>query len=232
MDKYENLALVLSFIALFSETICAGDTGPIVHKNASWFVTGGIGYTWYSDGYNGDYSANSGSQAAIGDGQTTIGRFAIGRELFQIKSLPIGLEIGVQNGNTMRANLSQTALNDIGGILPQINIKTLLDFLATTDLHANVMPSCFVPVKLGIAYRRMQINDRTTFNDLSQVAFEVQAGLGYTISEHASVFVTYQGIFDGSTVYTINSNTSTGNISNIPEQNGLLLNVKWNIPIA
>ncbi len=221
---------LLSISFLIPALVKAGDVGSVMNSQpiSHWFITGGLGYTWFAGGYNGDNFLTSGPQAAIGDGQTPFGRFSIGRELFPLKSLPINFEIGVQNGNVMRANISQTTLDEIGGVHPQLNIKPMLDFLFTTDVRSNEFPSYFIPLKLGIAYRRMQIDDRVTFNDLSQVAFEIQAGIGYTISERAAIFLTYQGIFDGATAYTINTTTSTGSISNIPKQNGLMLNARLN----
>ncbi len=75
----------------------------------------------------------------------------------------------------------------------------------------------------------MQVNDRVTFNDLSEVAFELQAGLGMRISDRANLSLNYQGIFAGNTTYTINTTTFTGHISNIPMQNGLLLSLSFGV---
>lgn len=84
-------------------------------------------------------------------------------------------------------------------------------------------------IKPGIACRRLQVNDRVTFNDRSEVAFELQAGLGMRISDQANLSLNYQGIFDSNTTYTINTITSTGHISNIPMQNGLLLSLAYTV---
>lgn len=75
----------------------------------------------------------------------------------------------------------------------------------------------------------MQVNDRVTFNDLSQVGFEFQAGLGIHISDRATLSLNYQGVFNGNTTYAINTTTFTGHTSNIPMQNGILLSCSYTI---
>ncbi len=105
----------------------------------------------------------------------------------------------------------------------------MLDFLATASWQPVENIPLFGLIKPGIAYRRLQVNDRVTFNDLSEVAFELQAGLGMRISDRASLSLSYQGIFDNNTTYTINTTTFTGHISNIPMQSGLLLSLSYNV---
>ena len=198
-------------------------------ESRPWSVVGSLGYSWFDNAYNGGPSDDLSSQDAIGDGQTALGRFAIARDFGTFKTVRFGAEVGVQSSNTFRPDIPQEDLDIVGGLHPQLVIKPMLDLLAT----ASFQPVESVPVdgivKLGIAYRRLQINDRVTFNDLSQVAFEVQAGLGMQVSERANLSLSYQGVFDGSTSYTINPDTFTGHVSNIPALNGILLSLSYHI---
>ena len=203
-----------------------GAIQPVETYRPGSFV-GSLGYTWYNDAYFGGPTASPYAQSAIGDGQTALGRFAIARDLFGFKKARIGAEIGVQSGNIMRPNIAQDTLNEVGGLYPQLNIKPMLDFLATGSWQPKEAIPILGLVKVGVAYRRLQVNDRVTFNDLSQAAFEVQAGLGYQINERATLSLNYQGIFDGDTSYTINATQATGHISNIPSQNGLMLSLSY-----
>ena len=215
---------VLSFSAI------AGQMGaPLSDDHHPWSVIGSLGYTSYSNFYSGGPTADSSAQAAIGDGQTALGRFAITRDLGSFKTVGFGVEIGVQNGNTARLSIPQATLNEIGGIPPQVTIKPMLDLLAIASWQPVASIPVFGLIKPGIAYRRMQNNDRVTFNDLSQVAFELQAGLGTRISDRASLSLNYQGVFSGNTTYTINPAAYTGHISNIPIQNGVLLSLLYSI---
>ena len=148
--------------------------------------------------------------------------------------LHLGSELGVQSGNIMRLGASLETYDLLGGLPVQMNVKPMLDLLATFtfDPMAN-KPVFNIPafgvVKAGIAYRRMQINDRVTVNDISQIAFETQAGIGMSISDRATLAVVYQGIFGSSTDYTVNTTNFTGHINNIPLQNGLLLNLSYTV---
>lgn len=215
-----NMGIKASFIAVgcaLSFSAGAGTMGPLHTQEShhSWSVIGSIGYTEYQNAFH-------------GDGQTAIGRFAIAREFGVFKTINWGAEVGVQNGNTMRLNIDQAELNELGGLPIQTTVKPLLDVLATASYQPISTP-VFGLVKAGIAYRRLQISDRDTFNDLSEVAFEVQAGLGVNLSDRTSLSLNYQGIFDGNTRYVINTTAFTGHISNIPNQNGILLSLSYMI---
>jgi hypothetical protein len=215
--------------AIIGCSLTLGAMADTTEKYHPWSVIGSLGYTWYNDFYDGGPTADPSAQTAIGDGQTALGRFAIARDLGAFKTVRFGLEIGVQSGNTARLDIPQSTIDELGGILPQVTIKPMLDLLATASWQPIENIPVFGLVKPGIAYRRMQVNDRVTFNDLSQVAFELQAGLGARISDRASLALIYQGVFEGNTSYTIDTTTFTGHISNIPTQNGLLLSLSYTI---
>ncbi|MCX7116323.1 MAG: hypothetical protein NTW94_00105 [Legionellales bacterium] len=226
------MGLRTSLIAVgcaLSVSAIAGTMGPVAEEYRPWSVVGSLGYTWYDNLYSGGATADPSAQAAIGDGQTALGRFAIARDFGAFKTVRFGVEVGVQNGNTARLNIPQLTIDDLGGLLPQVTVKPMLDLLATASWQPVESIPVFGLIKPGIAYRRMQVNDRVTFNDLSEVAFELQAGLGVHISDRASLSLNYQGIFGGNTTYTLNTTAFTGHISNIPMQNGLLLSLSYTV---
>lgn len=194
-----------------------------------WSAIGSLGYTWYDNLYSGGPTADSSAQTAIGDGQTALGRFAIARQLGTFKMIKLGLEVGVQNGTTARLGIPQATLNEVGGLHIQVSIKPMLDLLATASWQPVESIPIFGLVKPGIAYRRLQVNDRVTFNDVSEVAFELQAGLGMQLSDRANLSLNYQGVFNSNSSYTINTTTFTGHISNIPVQNGILLSLAYTV---
>ncbi len=198
---------------------------PTSEEYRPWSVIGSLGYTGYKNFYHGDASA----QAAIGDGKTAVGRFAIARNLGAFKTLGYGVEIGIQSGNIARLDIPQSTIDELGGLLPQVTIKPMLDLLATFSWQPTEDSPLSGLIKPGIAYRRLQVNDRTTFNDLAEVAFELQAGLGMRISDRASLSLNYQGIFARNTTYSINTTNFTGHIAHIQKQNGLLLGLAYSV---
>lgn len=222
-----NRILLGAALAALSLNLQAGAMSQPYVEQGPWSVIGGLGYTWYNFGYSGGALADPSAQSSIGDGQTAIGRFAIARDVTRFQSMQLGLELGVQSGNTMRLNIPQSTLTQLGGMPIQANIKPMLDLLATARTEPLMNTPVFGVVKAGVAYRRMQINDRVTVNDLSQLGFEVQAGIGTDITKKAKLSLVYQGIFDGSTNFTVNTTAGTGHVSNIPAQNGVLLNLSY-----
>jgi hypothetical protein len=222
-------ALIAAALAISSFTAQAGNMGACIEPRP-WSVVGGLGYTQYDSGYHGGGLADPAAQASIGDGQTAFGRFAIARDLAKLRTMQFGLELGVQSGNTMRLDIPQATLDLLGGLPVQANIKPMIDLLATatTEPLMSQYPAYGI-LKAGIAYRRMQINDRVTVNDLEQVGFELQVGLGVAITERARLALLYQGVFNGSTNFTVNTAAGTGHVSNIPMQNGLLLALSYTL---
>lgn len=215
------LGCVLSFGAM------AGNMGVAAVDSHPWSVIGSLGYTWFNGAYDGGLGLIS--QPAIDDGQTALGRFAIARDLYDFQMFHLGAEIGVQNGNFMRLGLPVGSLDLVGGSPVQATVKPMLDLLATFSLQAPEITPFFGQAKLGMAYRRMQINDRFTFNDLSECSFEVQGGLGMFISERATLSLNYQGVISGRTIYPISTTAFTGRVTNIPTQNGILLSLAYSV---
>ncbi|WP_133129027.1 hypothetical protein [Legionella nagasakiensis] len=202
------LGLSLACMTLPSMAGSMGDVDvPVSHP---WSVTGSLGYTVYEDMYR-------------DDGQTALGRFAIGRDVYTGNSLTWGFEVGVQSGNTMRYFPSFEAIDALGGLPIQTTVKPMFDALVTLKTASFGTTPIFAQLKGGIAYRHWQFNDRDSINDKSQIAGEVQAGLGCSISERASLSLSYQGIFGSNPDFRFNADSATGRVSNIPVQNGVLL---------
>lgn len=224
MKKINYFFVVLYFI---SNITMANDIKS--NEFYPWSIIGSLGYDWYQATYNGYISNTYNVQPTISDGQSAFGRFAIAKGIYFYKDLYFGIETGIQSGNTFRLNIQESDLMSIGGMLPQATIKPELDLLATVFFRPE-NSLVFGGIKFGPAWRRMQINDRVTFNDLSQIGIEIQAGGGILISPKASLSLNYQLISNGRTNYIINNNNQgIGTITNIPKQNGLLLGITYSI---
>lgn len=129
----------------------------------------------------------------------------------------------------MRYFPSQAAVDALGGLPIQTTVKPILDLLATLKSNSFGTTPIFAQFKGGIAYRRWQFNDRDSINDKSQIAGEVQAGLGYAISERARLSLSYQGIFGSTPEFRFDPDSATGRVSNIPIQNGVLFGLTFTV---
>ena len=219
---------VIAASCALSLNVVAGTMGA-VSESRPWSIIGSLGYTWFDGSYHG-YSDSETYASAIGDGQTALGRLAIARELGALKNIHFGAELGVQNGNTFRLGLPiETVRDELGGFPMNATIKPMLDLLATASYQPMDSSPVFGLIKLGVAYRRLTINNLYNYNDVSEAAFEVQAGLGMPISDRATLSLNYQGIFSGGADYTYNTVTGFGHISNVPNQNGLLLSLAYSV---
>lgn len=209
-------ALVVLGGCLLSLTSFAGFMGeptrqPIA-ETFPWSITGSAGYATLSDAY-------------AGQGQTAVGRIAVGKSLGDVLCGVFGLELGFQNGTNMQLNIPQDTLDLLGGVPITVTVKPLLDVLATLRVTPVLTSAVFGELKLGAAYRRMDVLIRQTVNNKSQFAFETQVGLGIPIIEAVTVSLLYQGIFGGSVDFQADSASRTGLIANIPIQNGVLLSL-------
>ncbi len=210
----KKLSSLIGFCLL--QTLPAyADSNPLSHpteSNHPWAITASIGYTDFQNSYK-------------NEGQTILGRLAFDRELLNFKLAKFGVEVGVQNGNSMRLSVSQTTLDELGGSPIQTTVKPILDLLATVATVPFGKSSIFAQVKGGIAYRSWQFDDRTSINFLSNIAGEVQAGLGVALNSNTSLSLLYQGIYGGNPDFVVNATNETGTINNIPMQNGVLLSL-------
>jgi hypothetical protein len=212
---------VLSLLGgLFSISTFAGTMGimppppmPMVEVHP-WSVTASLGYTSFDSGTD-------------GTGQTPIGRLGIGKEFCDIGQSSVGAEIGVQNGNTMRLFIPQDVLDSLGdgGLPVTARVTPMLDLLGTLRVSFSADSPVFGAAKVGIAYRRLYVLDRSTINNKYQFAGEIQVGAGVGITDSSTLSLLYQGVYGGSLGFTADATVGTGNITNIPVQNGLLLSL-------
>jgi hypothetical protein len=211
LKKYAFLGLAgfLSFTA-FAGTmgVIPAPVMPMVEVHP-WSVTASLGYTSYDSG-------------TAGTGQTPIGRFAIGKAFCDIGQSSVGAELGVQNGTNMRLFIPQDTLDVLGGAPVMVTVTPMLDLLGTLRVSFASNSPVFGEAKVGLAYRRMYVLDRVDVNNKYQFAGEVQAGAGVAITDSATISVLYQGVYGGSLGFTADASALTGQMKNIPVQNGLL----------
>lgn len=204
------LGCLLSF-ASFAGLMGEPTRQPII-ETYPWSITGSLGYASLND-------------ASEGQGQTAVGRLAVGKSFGDFAFGTFGLELGLQNGTTMQLLIPQATLDILGGVPVTVTINPLLDLLGTLRFMPMQRNPLYAEVKLGTAYRRMNVLVRDTVNNKSQFAFEVQAGLGVPIIEAVTVSLLYQGIFGGNVDFQADRPSRTGYIANIPVQNGVLLSL-------
>lgn len=179
----------------------------------SWSVTASLGYGNYSDVYS-------------TDGDVTLGRLAISKDIFSIKGIMVGLEGGVQNGNRMRIDSPQSALDEFNGLPIDSTLKPMPDLLVTVKTPSLGITHVFAQVKGGIVYRQWQF-DGVIVKNKSAVASEFQAGLGYRLTNSASITLSYQRMFGANPALSTNPETEIGTVANIPVLNAGLLGFTW-----
>ncbi len=179
--------------------------------NYPWTISASLGYADFQDVHRGDH-------------QTALGRFALGRDFVQKGPVLFGLEIGLQSGNQMRLKMTEEEIEAVGGLLVLSTLKPMLDGLITARITPELTAPLFIQIKGGGAYRRWQM-DRDTINDISQLAGELIAGLGYAITPTANISLSYQGIFGASPKVTIDLESGSGSVKNIPVQQAILLGI-------
>lgn len=180
-----------------------------------WAIIGSLGYVNYQN-------------TSDCDGQTALGRFAIAKDLLDTRYLNFGFELGVQSGNTMRLDVSEATLDELGGLPIQSTMKPMLDLLATVKIYSTKNP-LFAQIKGGAAYRQWQFDNRNSINNLSKIAGEIQAGLGYSIGHLASLSLLYQGVYGGNPNFTVSEACPSGYVSTLPRQQGVLLSFSLNV---
>lgn len=151
------------------------------------------------------------------DGQGAIGRLVFGVDVYTWNLVTLSLELGLQNGITMR---HAPAYHDPDADV-DLPIQTTLNPVDDLLLSVRFPVGCqgFSGIlKGGIAYRQLRFNEGDYVNSLNQISGEFQAGVGYDLTSHVRAVVYYQGIYaNGSVSYNQNS-TGYVHVSNIPTQ--------------
>lgn len=203
--------LIAGFIASNQSTAETMGASQTTH-NHQCSVIASLGYSNYQSMYS-------------DDGLTVIGRIAFGKELLSKMKFTFGLELGAQNGNSMRMSAPQAILDELGGLPIQTTAKPMFDLLVTANTLPLGTSQFFGQLKSGIAYRHWQFNDRTSIPNVSNLDYEIQAGIGFPISQTTILNVLYQGIFGGKPNLRVNATTAMGSVSTIPIQQGILLSL-------
>lgn len=173
-----------------------------------WSIIASLGYSNYQHMYR-------------SEGQTAIGRLAFAAELLTASQANFGLEMGVQTGNRMHFALPQNPLATLGCAV-RTTMRPMLDLLITANATPLTESLLFTQLKGGITYRNWQI-DSYRISNKSEIAGEVQAGLGYPLTEITNLNLLYQGVFGGNPKLRVNPFTDTGFMSSLPIQHGVLL---------
>lgn len=203
--KKINLLLATLWFGCFScANACSNCDGLL-----SWGFSGSLGLSRYDFVYN-------------HDGQSAIGRLSLNTQYNASDFFALGLEAGVQNGNTMRLDIPKPTLDLLGGEPVTIIVKPMVDLLVTAEVTPFDDVGFFGFIKGGVAYRQLQV-DRNEVNDLSKTSPELQAGFGYKINDNLALHMEYQQIFGNNPYYQVNELSETATIANIPTQKAVLI---------
>lgn len=192
---------------LFFLPVIAGTMGDVNTAALSPFSLGAFGGYGVIDGSYGQ------------DGNFSQARLAGGYDFYTFKNVLIGVELGVQSGNTMRLEASADIINTTGGLPIQVVSKPFVDLLVSTSTSFSANSSLSLILKGGIAYRQLQLQDRSSGSDtLNKVNGEFQAGLGYAITNHARVNAIYQAIYNTNNAGIGINSVEDVTLSQIPTQ--------------
>lgn len=204
MNKITFLLATLWFGGFGCANACSNCDSPL-----RWGFSGSLGLSRYDFVYN-------------KDGQSTIGRLSFNTQYIASDFFALGLEAGVQNGNTMRLDIPKSTLDLLGGEPVTIIVKPMVDLLVTAQVTPFDDVGFFGFIKGGVAYRQLQV-DRNEVNDLSKTSPELQAGVGYKINDNLALHMEYQHIFGNNPYYQVNELSETATIANIPTQKAVLI---------
>lgn len=152
------------------------------------------------------------------DGQFATGRLVFGMDVYSYQAATFDLELGLQNGKTMRhAPANNDPDFDVDSPI-QTTLNPVLDLLVGMRLPAPWECRLYGMVKAGIAYRQLQFLEADYVSSINQVSGELQAGVGYQLTNQARVVLYYQGIYANGNVSYTQNNESLVSVSNIPTQ--------------
>lgn len=203
--------------ALVSVMLFLSGLGMVQAANESkvtpWNIEADLGQAYYSG-------------AANREGTTAFGRLSFGRDLFFTSVGTLGLEIGVQSGNTMRLKTSKEVINALGGVPIEVQMKPMLDVLIDfQSKQLNQLP-LNLWLKGGIAHRSLRV-DRESVNDILGYSPEFQAGISYRISQRVQLRMGYQMILGKGPHLNVNSELETGVLAHLPLQQAVLIGISY-----
>ena len=185
--KYKTLFLSLILASSFCRADSAAGSQEIKPAKMAMDKVSRV----YAGGYGGFGTIDG---AYHQDGQFGQFRLSLGCDAYSWDKVTIGVEGGIQSGNTMRLQMKIPNRDLAGGLYPQMVLKPVIDLLAT--VRYNFISKYHLLLKGGAAYRQMQFTDRTSAkDDLRSVNGELQAGIGYQLTKHTRIVGLYQGIY-------------------------------------
>jgi len=162
------------------------------------------------------------------DGQTPFQRIELGVKVNDFHQVAVGLEMGVQTGNNLRLTASSAVINAAGGLPLQATLKPTVDALVSFSAKLNPELPIYGVLKGGIAYRQLSLQNRTSQRDsVRKVDGELQAGFAFSMSEHATFSMLYQGIYGGSDAGTALSSTNDVMLKRVPTQHGVVAGLAY-----
>lgn len=159
--------------------------------------------------------------------QTAVGRLSFGHALVTKPYWQAGIEAGIQSGSTQHLALPKESIDVLGGVAIEAEMKPLLDVLIGLKMEPMTSLSIVAWLKGGVAYRQLQV-DHNEVNHLTGFSPEIQVGLGYRINEHSTFNIGYQNIWGKKPELTVNPQTETGILRNIPAQQAVLIGFSYN----
>jgi hypothetical protein len=227
----KKLIIIMALISSMGAT--AGSMAP--PDSLPWHFNASLGYVNY--------------EGLVND-NVALQRISGARDLFNIKDITFGIELGVQTGVTSRFRTTQAELDALNGSAIQGTINPFFDVLGTVmmpmklssllqehtrDAHAMTQVKAVIDnmnlfTKVGMAYRQMYF-DRHTMNPKAEINPEVQVGVSKSLSPQASIAFAYQGIYARGTGLIVNGTNplmARGSVRSIPTQNAGLIIFGWN----
>ena len=194
---------------LLTVLVCSAvSLSALAHSKAEskFYVGGSLGYNQLA----GTYSTQDGSSAA--------GRLDLGVDVWQRGLVTLGTELGIQNGNTQR--FASVAPANSFPLPLQTTLKPVVDILVTSKIQFKEDSAWYGVMKLGAAYRSL-VTTSGAVNSINQISPELQAGLGYQLTEKARLSAYYQIIYSGSSAgLSQSADQSSGSFARIPTQQG------------
>lgn len=162
------------------------------------------------------------------DGNTGLARFFLGLQLYQLRSMSLGIETGIQSGNSMRLAGNPLVIEEAGGLPVQASLKPMIDALLTVKGNFNSTLPLGYRLKAGVAYRQLRFENRNSARDtLNKINGELQAGLGYNLTPNLALTAMYQGVYASSRTKLQPDATGDLLLSHIPSQQAGLLGLEY-----
>ncbi|MFA6303774.1 MAG: hypothetical protein WC627_11685 [Legionella sp.] len=153
-------------------------------------------------------------------GNTAFGRLAIGITSPIDLNTALGAEVGIQSAKRMRLTDESVAPFFARAYFPLpvfVTISPPIDILATLNYHMS--PQVFFELKAGGVYLQSMIDD-ADIAGINQWNAEVQAGLGFNISDSSRIVFGYQHFFGNTPgIKHLSLRRGTAQLSNLPSWN-------------